>query len=160
DVVSCVPGSVGGVPGSLPERRAAARAVRQCADAAVGRADRSVLRPGRCRVLTVAVVGGAGQVGRELLRALRSTPETRAFGITRNAMAAAPLLADGFDIRVGSVADSAAVLLQGADVVVNAALEIDRPKRARMRNEALVGSIVRHARAALVVHFSTVAVYG
>src|SRR4029079_9284916 len=58
------------------------------------------------------------------------------------------------------VADSAAVLLQGADVVVNAAREIDRPKRARMRNEALVGSIVRHARAALVVHFSTVAVYG
>jgi nucleoside-diphosphate-sugar epimerase len=111
-------------------------------------------------VLTVAIVGGAGQVGRELLRTLHTAPETRAFGVTRNAMAAAPLLADGLDIRVGSVTESAASLLQGADVVINAALEIDRPKRARLRNEALVESILTHARAALVVHFSTVAVYG
>lgn len=76
-------------------------------------------------------------------------------------MSAGPLRADGLDIRVGAVAgDEGAELLRGADVVVNAALEIDRPKRARARNEALVSSILAHSRSALVVHLSTVAVYG
>lgn len=111
-------------------------------------------------MLTIAIVGAAGQVGRRLLRTLAVQPDTRVFGITRNPMSAAPLLADGFDIRVGSVADAGRALLDGADVVVNAALEIDRPKRARLRNEALIAGILTHARSALVVHFSSIAVYG
>jgi nucleoside-diphosphate-sugar epimerase len=112
--------------------------------------------------MKIGIVGGAGQIGRGLLRAFRQHPGISAFGITRNAMSAGPLLAEGFDIRVGSVAGgtTARELLQGADVVVNCALEIDRPKRARARNEALVSGLLEHAHAALVIHLSSVAVYG
>ena len=111
---------------------------------------------------SIAVVGAAGQVGRALMRAFSDRPETRAFGITRNAMSAGPLRADGLDIRIGSLGEPTGGegLLQGADIVINAALEIDRPKRARARNEALVEGIIARAGAALVVHFSSVAVYG
>ena len=111
--------------------------------------------------MTIAIVGAAGQVGRGLLAALAREGQPT-FGITRNDMAAAPLLADGYDIRVGSVADATRgrELLSGADVVVNAALEIDRPKRARARNEALISALLDHAPRAVIVHLSSVAVYG
>ncbi len=113
-------------------------------------------------MITFAVIGAAGQVGRRLMQVLSRQAGARVFGITRNAMSAGPLRADELDIRVGSVVDEkdGAELLRGADVVVNAALEIDRPKRARARNEALVSSLLAHSRSTLVVHFSSVAVYG
>lgn len=113
-------------------------------------------------MITFAIIGAAGQVGRRLMQVLGRQADARVFGITRNAMSAGPLRADGLDVRVGSVVGEGdgAALLRGADVVVNAALEIDRPKRARARNEALVSSLLAHSRSALVVHLSTVAVYG
>lgn len=113
-------------------------------------------------MMTIAIVGAAGQVGRGLLRTFQGHPDVQVIGITRNTMSAGPLLAEGFDIRVGSVVDRSQVpeLLRGADVVINCALEIERPKRARERNQALVASLLEHAHAALVIHLSSVAVYG
>lgn len=111
-------------------------------------------------MMTIAVVGAAGQVGRRLMHVLAEKPDTRVFGITRNGMSADPLLADGLEVRVGSIISDGARLLEGADVVLNTALEIDRPKRARARNEALVSSLLTHSRSALLIHLSTVAVYG
>lgn len=113
-------------------------------------------------MMTIAIIGAAGQVGRGLLRAFQGHPDVQVVGITRNTMSAGPLLAEGFDIRVGSVVDGsqAPELFRGADVVINCALEIDRPKRARMRNQALIASLLERAHATLVIHLSSVAVYG
>lgn len=110
----------------------------------------------------ILIVGAAGQVGRGLLRAFRGISGMSAAGVTRTEFSAAPLRAEGHEIRAGSVTDPRAApgLLEGADMLVNCALAVDRPNAARRRNEALLDGLLRHGEADLLVHLSSVAVYG
>lgn len=112
--------------------------------------------------MKIAIVGAAGQVGAGVLRRLGARRDLAVWGITRNEFSAAPLRHRGFEIRVGSVGDSADCgrLLQGADMVVNAALHIGLPGKSRGENERILRGLIAQARSAVVVHLSTVAVYG
>lgn len=112
--------------------------------------------------MRIAIVGAAGQVGAGLLRRLGARRDLAVWGITRNEFSAAPLRHRGFEIRVGSVGDRADCgrLLEGADMVVNAALHTGLPGRSRGENERILHGLIAEARSAVVVHLSTVAVYG
>lgn len=112
--------------------------------------------------MKVAVVGAAGQVGAAIMRRLCGRGDLSVVGITRNEFSAAPLRHQGFDVRSGSVLDPADCrrLLDSSDLIVNAALHIALPKVARTQNETIIRNLLQQAPSSVVVHLSTVAVYG
>lgn len=112
--------------------------------------------------MRVAVVGAAGQVGGSILRRLAKRPGVSVFGITRNEFSAEPLRYEGFEIRVGSVFEAGGCrrLLDSSDLIINAALQIELPRSAREGNETILRNLLKHEKSGLVVHCSTIAVYG
>lgn len=112
--------------------------------------------------MKVAVVGAGGQVGGILFKRLADNPDVSVIGVVRNEFTASPLVDAGFDIRVGSIedADSCNRLLGDADIVVNSALALGLPKASRLTNQLLLANLISLPRRPVIVHLSTVAVYG
>jgi nucleoside-diphosphate-sugar epimerase len=93
---------------------------------------------------------------------LASCGEFDVVAIVRNALTARLFGSVDADVRIGSVTDPASSrdVLAGCDAVVNCALAKGWPATARRQNELIVRNIANEPGVRLVVHFSTVAVYG
>jgi nucleoside-diphosphate-sugar epimerase len=115
---------------------------------------------------TVAVVGATGLVGSALTRRLQATPSVRVVALARNAIGAGIIDAGCPDceIRIGSVTDGVAAdeLLGDCNVVINCALADGGgiPRLAYTRNARIIDGIVRAPKLQMLVHLSSVAVYG
>ena len=114
------------------------------------------------RKIRVLVVGAAGQVGREAFRRLARKPDIETIGLTRNAVAAAPLAYEGWQIRVGDPTqlDTCKHLLGEVDIAVNCAISSRTPRAAREESTLLLDRLVHRSAAHTVIHLSSVAVYG
>lgn len=110
----------------------------------------------------VAIIGAGGQIGRTLVARLAADAAFEPVAIVRNELTAAPLRVAGFDVRCGDIVDPSKTdtLLGDVDVVVNCAAAAAFWAQARREDRATVSAILRARRAARVIHFSSVAVYG
>jgi nucleoside-diphosphate-sugar epimerase len=114
------------------------------------------------RPLRVGITGAAGHVGSALAARLKVEHGFDTVAVVRNVFAARLLADAGAEVRVGSVTDpsSSRELFAGCDAVVNCALAKGWPATSRERNEAIVRNLASASGAQVVVHFSSVAVYG
>lgn len=116
--------------------------------------------------IKVAVTGAAGHIGSVLVRRMLEFPHIEPVAICRNKMSAALIhsVAAGCDIRIGSITEvnSTKKMLGDCDAVINCALAIvtGQPKISRQLNRAMVDSFSRMKNLKLLIHMSTVSVYG
>lgn len=112
--------------------------------------------------MRIAIVGAAGQVGSAIMRRLSKREDLTIFGVTRNEFSALPLRHQGFEMRVGSVTENESCrrLLDSSNMVINAALHIGLPKASRTINQSIIRNLIQESGAEIVVHLSSVAVYG
>jgi nucleoside-diphosphate-sugar epimerase len=111
----------------------------------------------------VAVVGANGQVGAELCLLLSRLPDVDLIPICRNQSGSAFLRYSGIACRHGRADDprEAPGLIADCDVVVNCALGAGTPREVRALDRTLIHNLFAYSgQTALIIHFSTVMVYG
>jgi len=114
-------------------------------------------------VTRVAILGANGQVGLEVTLLLSRIEGIEAIPVCRNPLGSAFLRSRGVRCRHGSVADprQAPRLIGDADVVLNFALALGKPRASRLANDAIIENAAAASRAgSRVVFFSTMTVYG
>jgi nucleoside-diphosphate-sugar epimerase len=116
--------------------------------------------------MRVAVTGAAGHVGSTVVRRLLELDGVETVAICRNSLSAGlgHFAAPGAEIRIGSLADPDAArrLIGDCDAVINCALAVvSRAPRASLRaNRAIVDAMLRSDRNPVVIHLSSLSVYG
>lgn len=110
--------------------------------------------------LRVAVTGAAGRVGSALVAGLGG--EFDVVAIVRNDLAARTLGPVNAEVRIGSITDaeSSRRMLAECDAVINCALPKGWPRNTRRESDAILRNIASAPGVRIVVHFSSVAVYG
>lgn len=116
----------------------------------------------KANIKRVAIIGANGQVGAEICEILRDEG-VDLVPICRNRMGSAYLRYKGIACRHGYATneDDMARLVSDCDVIVNLALGSGTLREAREANNRLISNIVQKSnRSAIVIHFSTISVYG
>lgn len=113
-------------------------------------------------ILRVGIVGGAGQVGSALLKALNTESRFSAVAICRNAVSAARMACQGMPVRIVQT-DNAELLAdttRDLNVLINCAYPIYQPSKASVANQRLANSLAAACAGKHLVHLSSVALYG
>lgn len=112
--------------------------------------------------LRVGIVGGAGQIGIALLKALNSDRELMVFGICRSKVSAARVASQDLQVRVAHTENAAqlAEATRDLDIVVNCALPRYGPAKTFGANQRLANSLARACASKYLIHLSSVAIYG
>ena len=114
------------------------------------------------KALKVGIVGGAGQVGSALLKALNKDVELLAFGICRNSVSGARVASQGLQVRIARTDDAEQLTeaTRDLDVLVNCALPQYSPSKTSAANHRLATALAAACAGKHLVHLSSVAVYG
>ncbi len=113
--------------------------------------------------MKIAVIGANGQVGAEVVLRLQGVPGLEAVPICRHSGGSAFLRYHGVACRHGLPADPAQAsrLFGDCDVVANFAISGGTPAQATKSNRAMIAnSIAASPKHAVILYFSTLAVYG
>jgi nucleoside-diphosphate-sugar epimerase len=113
--------------------------------------------------LKIAIVGANGQVGAEVTLRLRGRPGVEVVPICRHSGGSAFLRYHGAACRHGRPADAAqaAALFGDCDVIANFALGTGTPAEASRNDRLMIAnSIIASPKSAVIIYFSTLAVYG
>lgn len=114
----------------------------------------------------VGITGAAGQVGSVLVRRMLDVQDFDVIPICRNKISASIIhcIAPNCDVRIGSITDqkSAKKLLGDMDVIYNCALAMisGNPKESRKMNQSIVENFHHVKDLKLLVHLSSISVYG
>jgi nucleoside-diphosphate-sugar epimerase len=113
-------------------------------------------------VLRVGIVGGAGEVGSALLKALNADSRFSAFAICRNAVSATRIACKGMPVRIIQTdnAERLTETTRDLDVLVNCAYPRYQPSKASEANQRLANSLAVACAGKHLVHLSSVALYG
>lgn len=110
--------------------------------------------------LKVGIVGGAGQVGSALLKALYRDSELSVFGICRSSVSAARIASQGMAVRIADNGAQLTAHTRDLDILVNCALPQYGPSKTSVANHQLANALATACAGKRLVHLSSVAVYG